>query len=174
MTGLNRQTDQIMSICCFVTDAQLNLLDTAGYEVVIKHDKATLDGMDEWCTRTHGQSGLTAACLASETTAEAAADGLLEYIRRFVSAPRHALLAGNSVHADKDFLSKVPYDRALAHLHYRILDVSSLKEAAMRWAGDDALQGVPRKKGLHQAREDVLESIEEARYYRRAFFAPTP
>ena len=174
MTGLNRQSDQIMSICCFVTDARLNVQDERGFEVVIGHGRATLDRMDEWCTRTHSGSGLTAACLESKITPEAAAELLLAYIKRFVPQPRSALLAGNSVHADKDFLSQPPYHRIIEHLHYRILDVSSIKEAAMRWAADDVLGQVPPKKGLHQAREDVLESIEEARFYRDKFFQPSP
>ena len=160
-----------MSIACFVTDAQLNILDDAGWDSVVHHDKSTLDRMDEWCTRTHGDSGLTAACIASKTTHEQAADGLLGYIKRFCPKPRRGLLAGNSVHCDKAFLSKPPYEKVNGYLSYRILDVSSLKEAAKRWAPDDVLLGVPSKKLLHQAREDILESIVEARHYRDKCFA---
>ena len=80
------------------------------------------------------------------------------------------MLAGNSVHCDKEFLKKAPYDRVLEYLGYRILDVSSIKEAARRWAPVAILEQVPKKKGLHQAREDILESIDEARYYRDVFF----
>jgi oligoribonuclease len=172
MTGLDRQNDKIMSVCCFVTDADLKLLDDKGFEAVVHHDQPTLDKMGEWCQKTHGSSGLTTACLASSTSPEVAADGLLAYIKKFVPESRSGLLAGNSVHADKDFLSQPPYGKVIDHLHYRILDVSSLKEAARRWASDDVLQCVPSKKGLHQAREDVLESIEEARFYRETFFLP--
>ncbi|KAI9681973.1 MAG: hypothetical protein M1817_000027 [Caeruleum heppii] len=128
-----------------------------------------MDGMNEWCINTHASTGLTESVLTSTTTAEEAAAGLLAYIGRF-TAPREALLAGNSVHADKAFLSRPPYNRVLQHLHYRILDVSSIKEAARRWAPPEVLASVPRKKGMHEAREDILESIEEARYYRDTFF----
>lgn len=159
-----------MSICCFITDAQLNLLDEGGFEIVIHHDQAILDRMDAWCIKTHGKTGLTAACIASETTPSTAAEDLLAYIKRIVPEKGHALLAGNSVHCDKEFLSKAPYDVVMKHLHYRILDVSSLKEAALRWSPCDTLTKAPRKKGLHQARQDILESIEEAKFYRETFF----
>ena len=171
MTGLDPDIDTIMSISCFVTDAQLNVLDNQGWDAVIHHDKATLDTMDGWCTKTHGDSGLTAASIESNTTPEQAADGLFNYIRKFISEPRQGLLAGNSVHCDKAFLVKPPYAQVIKYLHYRILDVSSLKEAARRWAPDEDLIKVPRKKTLHQARDDILESIEEAKYYRDTFFS---
>ncbi len=171
MTGLDPDHDTIMSISCFITDAQLHILDNQGWDVVVHHDKATLDMMDEWCTKTHGDSGLTAASTKSNTTPEQAADGLLDYIRRFISEPRQGLLAGNSVHCDKAFLVKPAYAKVVEYLHYRILDVSSLKEAARRWASDEDLMQVPPKKTLHQAREDILESIKEAKYYRDTFFS---
>ena len=158
-----------MSLCCFITDAELNILDDKGYEAVIHHDQATLQRMGDFCTKTHGESGLTEACLASTTTPGAAATGLLSYIKSHVPEPRKGLLAGNSVHADKEFLSQSPYDAVLEHLHYRILDVSSIKEAARRWA-PEKLNEAPRKKMLHQARDDILESIEEARFYQKTFF----
>ena len=170
MTGLDLQKDNIMSICCLVTDANLNLYDEMGFEAVIHHDKAILDGMGDWCKTTHEKTGLTEACLKSTTTAEEAATGLLTYIRRYVPQARKALLAGNSVHSDKDFLRKKPYEPVIQHLHYRILDVSSIKEAALRWAPEEVLKQVPQKQNLHQAREDILESIREARFYRDAFF----
>ena len=159
-----------MSISCFITDYQLNLLDERGFDTIIHHDKSILDGMDEWCTNTHGKSGLTGACMSSTTSADMAASALLQYIRTYVPKPRKGLLAGNSVHCDKEFLNKEPYAKVMEYLHYRILDVSSIKEAARRWAPKETLQKVPKKKGLHQAREDILESIEEARYYREVFF----
>ncbi|KAL6152081.1 Phosphatidylinositol 3 [Exserohilum turcicum] len=170
MTGLNTDSDSIMSLAAFVTDADLNILDDAGYEAVIHHDKEQLDRMGEWCTSHHGDSGLTQACIESTTTAEEAAEGLLSYIKKYVPERRTALLSGNSVHADKAFLVKEPYKVVIDHLHYRILDVSSIKEAARRWAPKETLKKIPRKKMLHEARQDILESIEEARYYREAFF----
>ena len=170
MTGLDTANDTIMSLAAFVTDADLNILDEAGYEAIIHHDKEQLDSMGEWCTRHHGQSGLTQACIDSTTTAEEAAEGLLAYIKKYVPEHRTGLLAGNSVHADKAFLVKQPYKVVTDHLHYRILDVSSIKEAARRWAPKSTLEKIPRKQMLHEARADILESIEEARYYREAFF----
>lgn len=159
-----------MSIACFITDAQLNLKDEQGWEAVIHHEKDELDRMGEWCTRTHGNSGLTAACLSSTTSPGQAALGLLEYIQEYVPEKRRGLLAGNSVHHDKVFLSKYPYSQVTDYLSYRILDVSTIKEAVNRWALDEVLDGVPQKKLLHQAREDILESIAEAKYYRERCF----
>lgn len=171
MTGLDPTTDTILSLACFITDAQLNLLDTTGYEAVIQHSQAQLDAMGEWCSAHHGASGLTAACLASRTTAEEAARGLLEYVLTYVPERRRGLLAGNTVHADRGFLVKEPWSPVMRHLHHRILDVSAIKEAARRWAPEDVLRRSPQKAGKHEARADILESIEEARYYRKMFFA---
>jgi oligoribonuclease len=95
---------------------------------------------------------------------------LLEYIKRFVPEPKRALLAGNSVHADKAFLRKEPYKKVHDHLSHRILDVSTLKEAARRWSSLDVLLGIPKKKLLHTARSDILESIEEAAFYKNFIF----
>jgi len=172
MTGLDRKNDTIMSICCIITDAQLNVVDPTGYEVMIHHDQSAMDKMGEWCASTHGRTGLTAACLASSIDAEEAADGLLAYIKQHVPYEGVGLLAGSSVHCDKEFLSKEPYDRVIRYLHFRILDVSSIKEAVKRWSGEYEISHVPPKKGLHEAREDILDSIEEARYYRKVFFQP--
>ncbi|KAF2028055.1 ribonuclease H-like protein [Setomelanomma holmii] len=173
MTGLDTENDTIMSFAAFVTDADLNLLDEEGYEAIIHHSKEQLDRMGEWCTRHHSQSGLTQSCLDSSTTADQAAEGLLEYIKKHVPERRTGLLAGNSVHADKSFLVKLPYKTIIDHLHYRLLDVSSIKEAARRWAPKATLERIPRKQMLHEARADILESIEEARFYRTTFFNTT-
>jgi len=170
MTGLDPEKETIMSICCFVTDGQLDLKDEKGWEAIIHHDKSTLDRMDEWCINTHGKSGLTAACISSTTTPDQAAKGLLEYVKAYVPEARKGLLAGNSVHCDKAFLSKAPYSKVTDYLSYRILDVSTMKEAAKRWSPNEVLLGIPQKKMLHQAREDILESIEEAKYYRTHCF----
>ena len=170
MTGLDTAHDTILSICCFVTDSQLQILDDHGWEAIIHHEKSALDKMNEWCITTHSKSGLTSAAIASKTTSQEAADGLLGYVKRLVPESGTGLLAGNSVHCDKEFLKKPPYNKILEYLHYRILDVSSIKEGARRWAPEETLQSLPRKKGLHQARDDILESIEEARFYRDTFF----
>jgi oligoribonuclease len=87
-----------------------------------------------------------------------------------VPEPKRALLAGNTVHADKAFLRKEPYKKVHDHLSHRILDVSSLKEAAKRWSSLEVLAGKPKKKQLHKAKDDILESIAEAKYYKEAIF----
>ena len=91
MTGLDPEKETIMSIACFITDGQLKLQDDQGWESIIHHDKSTLERMDEWCTRTHGASGLTAACIASTTTQEQAAEDLLEYVKKHVPEGRRGL-----------------------------------------------------------------------------------
>ncbi|CAK4031907.1 probable oligoribonuclease [Lecanosticta acicola] len=173
MTGLNAESDTIMSLACFITDANLNLLEPNGYEAIIQHNEAQMNAMGEWCRNHHGASGLTKACLASTITAEQASEELLDYVKKYAPERRRALLAGNTVHADKMFLLKEPWKQVMSHLHHRILDVSAIKEAARRWAGQDVLKKSPQKAGKHEARADILESIEEARYYRQVFFLPT-
>lgn len=108
--------------------------------------------------------------IESTTTAEEAAASLFEYVKKYVPQPKQALLAGNSVHADKAFLRKEPYKRIHDHLSHRILDVSTIKEAARRWSPQEILLNVPKKQLLHKAKEDILESIAEAKYYRDTIF----
>lgn len=99
-----------------------------------------------------------------------AASDCLEYIKEFAPERRKALLAGNTVHMDKAFLTKAPYEPIVDHLHHRVLDVSAIKEAMKRWSPSDVVRGSPAKQGLHDAKADVLESIAEARYYRETIF----
>ncbi|KAJ5429795.1 hypothetical protein N7491_006811 [Penicillium cf. griseofulvum] len=157
MTGLNPETDKIIQICCFITDAQLNLLEPTGFETVINVPDSTLDAMSQWCIDTHGRTGLTAAVRASTTSPPPP---------QTLSSPTSA----STVHADKAFLARAPYSQVLDHLHYRILDVSSLKEAARRWGSDKMLEQVPAKREVHLARDDILESIEEIRFYKEKLF----
>ena len=170
MTGLDTGKDTIMSLACFVTDHNLNLLDETGYEAVIEHSKEQMDAMGEWCRDHHGASGLTQACLDSSTIAETAAEELLTYIQKYAPERRRALLAGNTVHADQRFLRLEPWTKVVRYLHHRILDVSAIKEAAKRWAPLEVLKKSPQKAGKHEAKADILESIEEARYYKKMFF----
>lgn len=172
MTGLDPDTDEIIEIFCIITTADLEVVDEQGWGTVVHQTKERMDLMDEWCTRTHAKSGLTDAVVASTVTPEQAADGLLGYIKKHVPHPG-ALLAGNSVHADRAFLRKEPYRKVVDHLHHRLLDVSSLKEAARRWCPREVVNKAPTKQGLHQAKEDILESIEEARYYKEVIFSKT-
>lgn len=170
MTGLNSDTDSILQICCFITDAHLRLLEPTGFETVIHHPKSTLDNMSQWCIDTHGRTGLTTAVLASQVTADTAAADLLAYIKKHVPEPRTAALAGNSVHADKAFLARDPYASVLEWLHYRILDVSAIKEAARRWGSEELLRNVPPKREVHLAKDDILESIAEMKFYKERLF----
>lgn len=170
MTGLDCDTDTILSVACFVTDAQLNLLDESGFYEVLHHEQDAIDRMGEWCTRQHGSSGLVTAAKSSTKTHPQVAKALLEYIQHYVKMPGRALLAGNSVHADRAFLRKPPYNQVTDYLHYRIYDVSVIKEFARRFGSEDVLKNSPDKKGLHDARADILESIEEARYQVKAIF----
>jgi len=171
MTGLDPDTESVIEIYCLITDGQLRLLDETGWGTVVHQTRERMAMMDEWCTRVHGESGLTAAVIESTVTPQQAADGLLAYIQRHVPERGVALLAGNSVHADRAFLRREPYKKVLDHLHYRIMDVSSIKEAARRWCPEVA-SAAPHKRGLHKAKEDILESIEEAKYYKSAVFQP--
>lgn len=170
MTGLDPETDHILQISCFITDADLNLLEPNGCHVTIHQPQYILSSMGAWCTSTHGQSGLTAAVLASTTTPSEAATALLTYIQRYIPQSRKALLAGNSVHADRAFLAREPYKKVMEWLHYRILDVSSVKEAVRRWAADEVLRDAPDKKGVHLAKDDILESIAEMKFYKERVF----
>ncbi|KAI8160740.1 Oligoribonuclease [Colletotrichum sp. SAR 10_65] len=173
MTGLDPDKEEIIEIFCIITTGNLEVVDPEGWGCVVHQSEERMAQMDDWCTKTHGNSGLTAAVIKSITTPEQAADELLAYVKRHVPEKRTALLAGNSVHADRSFLVKEPYRKVMDHLHYRILDVSSIKEAAKRWAPTQVLDNVPVKQGLHQAKEDILESIAEAKYYREAIFGLT-
>ncbi|KAI1100713.1 exonuclease [Jackrogersella minutella] len=169
MTGLDPDREEIIEIFCIITTGTLDVVDQNGWGVVIHQSQERMNQMDEWCTRTHQESGLTAAVVESRVTPEQAAEELLAYIAKHVPE-RSALLAGNSVHADRAFLRKEPYKKVVDYLHYRILDVSSLKEAARRWCPRNIIENAPKKQGLHQAKEDILESIAEARYYKDAIF----
>lgn len=172
MTGLDLSKDTVMSLACFITDYDLNILDEEGYEAIISHSQEQMDAMGEWCKQHHGDSGLTAACLDPERTkdAEQVATELLAYIQKYCPERKKALLAGNTVHADKAFLIKEPYTKVMKHLHHRMLDVSAIKEAARRWSPDNVIKESPRKTGKHEAKSDILESIAEAKYYREVIF----
>ena len=173
MTGLDPDKEEILEIYCILTTGNLQVMDEEGFHAVVHWPKERLDQMDDWCTRTHAASGLTAAVLSSTTTPADAADQLYDYVTRFIPTPRIGLLAGNSVHADRAFLRRQPYTRLVKHLHHRLLDVSAIKEAARRWGAPQTVAAVPMKKGLHKARDDILESIMEARYYRDSIFRLT-
>lgn len=166
MTGLDPTKDTILSISCYITNHLLELVEAKGYHATISTPASVLSSMNDWCIRIHTATGLVNACQSSSAiSASRASAELLEYIKGHVSESRTALLAGNSVHADKMFLMQKPWTSVLEWLHYRILDVSAIKEAMRRWASQDILDGAPKKRLAHSADEDIRESLEEARYY---------
>ena len=138
-----------------------------GPNLVIHQEKSLMDGMDEWCTKHHGDSGLTKAVLESSISTQEAQNQVLEFIQKY-TVKGTAPLAGNSVHEDKRFLAEEMPD-FLAHLHYRIVDVSTLKELTRRWF-PETFKEVPPKKGGHRALDDIKESIEELRWYQSRLF----
>ena len=164
MTGLDPEVDRIIEIATIITDSKLNLLEE-GPVLVIKQEQALLDGMDEWNTTHHTASGLLDRMKAEGVTEEYAEMQTLEFIQQFVEAGK-APLCGNSIGQDRRFLVKY-MSNLESHLHYRNIDVSTVKELAVRWNAPLLDQLV--KKGNHRAIDDIRESIEELKYYRDNF-----
>ena len=164
MTGLQPDSDRIIEMALLVTDSQLNILAESPAWVLHQPDEV-LEAMDSWNRSTHGKSGLVDKVRASTFTEAEVESRLVEFLKPIV-AERLAPLAGNTVHQDRRFMAR--YMPAFdAYLHYRIVDVSTLKELARRWR-PEVLLGVT-KEGKHEALADVYESIEELRHYRRHF-----
>ncbi|KAF9355569.1 Oligoribonuclease, mitochondrial [Mortierella sp. NVP85] len=166
MTGLEA-TDKLIEIAVIITDDDLNIV-AEGPNLIIHQPEEVMDGMNEWCIEHHGASGLTAAVLASTISTQQACDQVLQFIQQHIPEPRSGILAGNSVHADKVFLER-EMRPIVDHLHYRIIDVSTVKELSRRWYPKE-FQNAPRKKGAHRALDDIKESIDELKYYRSALF----
>jgi oligoribonuclease len=171
MTGLDLARDALIEVAALVTDPDLNVLGE-GVDVVIEADDALLDGMIEVVRDMHERSGLTAAARASTVTVAEAEEMVLAYVKQHVPEPRTAPLCGNSIATDRAFLAR-DMPRLDAHLHYRMIDVSSLKELCRRWY-PRVYFGQPAKGLAHRALADVKESIRELEYYRRTLFVPTP
>jgi oligoribonuclease len=171
MTGLDLKRDALIEVAVVVTGADLVPVD-AGLDVVIKVPDQVLDGMVEVVQDMHRKSGLTAAVRVATTTLEQAEDQVLEYVQKHVPEPRTAPLCGNSIATDRGFIAR-DMPRLDAHLHYRMIDVSSVKELCRRWY-PRAYFGQPAKGLEHRALVDILESIREMEYYRRAIFVPPP
>lgn len=162
MTGLNPDKDVLIEVAAVVTDADLNVLGE-GVEAVIRPEPDALEGMEKIVRDMHTASGLLAE-LEDGIALETAEKKVLEYVQSWVPEARVAPLAGNSVHADKAFL-RVGMPTLTEHLHYRIIDVSTLKELARRWY-PEVLEAAPEKTGNHRALGDILDSIAELKYYR--------
>ncbi|MEX1176634.1 MAG: oligoribonuclease [Mycobacterium sp.] len=171
MTGLDLGTDRLIEIAALVTDADLNVLGD-GIDVVIHTDNAALDGMVDVVARMHRSSGLTEEVRASTIDVATAESLVLDYIRGHVPQARTAPLAGNSIATDRGFLAR-DMPTLDDYLHYRMIDVSSIKELCRRWY-PKIYFGQPEKGLAHRALADIQESIRELRYYRRIAFVPPP
>jgi oligoribonuclease len=170
MTGLDLTSDALVEIACIVTDGELKPLDD-GIDVLIKPPAEALDGMQDVVREMHTASGLLAELPAGVTLAEAQ-DLVLGYIRKHVSESRKVPLCGNSIATDRSFLAR-DMPELDAFLHYRMVDVSSIKELARRWY-PRVYFASPEKHGGHRALADIRESIRELQYYREAVFVPLP
>jgi oligoribonuclease len=171
MTGLDIRRDALIEIAVLVTDGELTVLGE-GVDLVIHADETALAGMPEIVREMHERSGLTDAVRASPVTVAEAERLVLDYVRQHVPDPRAAPLAGNSIATDRAFLARdMPeLDR---YLHYRMVDVSSVKELCRRWY-PRVFYAKPEKGLAHRALADIMESIRELEYYRRTLFVPPP
>ncbi|MCF2587527.1 oligoribonuclease [Brevibacterium sp. UCMA 11752] len=167
MTGLDEVRDELIEVAAVVTDFDLNPLDE-GIDIVIRPSAAALENMNDFVTQMHTSSGLITELDAGTTVAEAQTQ-VLEYIKKHVPESGKAPLGGNSVGTDKVFLTK-QMPELVDHLHYRIIDVSSIKELSKQWFPRAYFQS-PEKHGGHRALGDILDSIVELQYYRRAVFS---
>ena len=170
MTGLDLRNDALIEIAALVTDSELNILDE-GVDLVIKPPPEALTQMTQVVRDMHTTSGLLDALPGGITLAEAE-DAVLKYVKRHVKEANKAPLCGNSIATDRAFLAR-DMPALDTHLHYRMVDVSSIKELARRWY-PRVYFASPEKKGGHRALADITESIQELRYYRAAVFVPQP
>ena len=170
MTGLDLARDALIEIACLVTDGDLTVLDE-GVDLVIKPPAEAIDNMLDVVREMHTASGLLEELPSGVTLAEAQ-DQVLSYVRGHVAEPRKAPLCGNSIATDRWFIARDMPDLD-AYLHYRMVDVSSIKELARRWY-PRAYFASPAKRGGHRALADITESVQELRYYREAVFVPQP
>ena len=171
MTGLDLERDVLVEIAVIVTEADLTELDEGISLIIRPEDLSVLDGMEDVVREMHSASGLLPLIPDGIPLAQAQEE-VLAYVRRHVPEPRRAPLAGSSVYVDRAFLAR-SMPELDAHLHYRLVDVSSVKEIARRWY-PRAYFASPEKSGNHRALGDIRESIAELRYYRDAIFVPQP
>lgn len=170
MTGLDIEKDEICEIAVIVTDGDLKPVDD-GIQIVIKPSEAAMANMGEFVTQMHTDSGLLKE-IPNGNSAEAAETLVLEYLKKYISEPKTAPLAGNSIGTDRMFLVKY-MPKLDQFLHYRNIDVSSLKELVRRWY-PRVYFNLPKKNGSHRALADIRESIQELRYYRASVLTPAP
>jgi oligoribonuclease len=171
MTGLDLGGDLLIEVAALVTDSELNVLGD-GVDVVIGASAEDLARMPDVVREMHAASGLTDEVLASTVTVREAEQQVLAYVKEWVPEPRKAPLCGNSIATDRGFLSR-DMPELDGWLHYRMVDVSSVKELARRWY-PRAYFNAPKKGGGHRALADIQESVDELRYYRSVLFVPPP
>jgi oligoribonuclease len=171
MTGLDLGKDALIEIAALVTDSELNVLGE-GVDIVIHADEEALANMPEVVQKMHAHSGLTEEVRRSTVTLKEAERRVLEYVKAHVPDPNQAPLAGNSIGTDRGFITRDMPDLD-SHLHYRMVDVSSIKELVRRWY-PRIYYAKPEKGLAHRALADIKESIGELDYYRRIAFVPQP
>lgn len=171
MTGLDPDAEALIEIAVLVTGPDLAPLDD-GIDIVIACDEAVLGNMGAFVADMHAKSGLTDEVRASRISLAEAEDQVLEYVKRFVPEARTAPLCGNSIATDRTFITKY-MPKLDAHLHYRMIDVSSIKELSRRWY-PRVYYNQPPKGLAHRALADIKESVQELEYYRRTVFVPLP
>jgi oligoribonuclease len=164
MTGLDPQHDKIIEIAMIITDKDLNILAQSPIYAIHQSDDV-LNNMNQWCITTHARTGLTERVRQSQYTEEQVENELLAFMQTWLPE-KTSPMCGNTIHQDRRFMARY-MPRLEAYFHYRNLDVSTLKELARRWH-PTVYKGIV-KKGSHQALDDILESIEELRYYRQTF-----
>lgn len=172
MTGLDPERERIIEVATIITDGQLTEIG-AGPELVIHQPDEILAAMDDWNKKHHGGSGLVDRVKASMVTDADAEAQTIEFINKHVGAKDRPVLAGNSIHQDRRFIHR--YMAALdKRLHYRMVDVSTIKELARRWF-PQMIARIPAKKETHRALDDIRESIDELRFYKANLFSqPAP
>lgn len=166
MSGLVPETERILEVAVVVTDGELNVV-AEGPNLVIHQPEEVLEAMDQWNTTHHAESGLTKRVRESTIDEAQASAAILQFLAEHTEE-RKAPLAGNSIHQDRRFLA-LYLPEVEAWLHYRNVDVSTIKELALRWYPKE-YAARPTKKGRHRAMDDLMESIEELKYYRSALF----
>jgi oligoribonuclease len=171
MTGLDLGKDKLIEVAALVTDPELNVLGD-GIDLVIHADDPALDAMPEIVREMHAKSGLTEEVRRSVITMAEAEEAVLAYVKEFVPNPRTAPLCGNSIATDRGFLAR-DMPTLDSYLHYRMIDVSSIKELCRRWY-PRVYFGQPAKGLAHRALADIRESIRELEYYRRTIFVAQP
>ncbi|CAH0587093.1 unnamed protein product [Chrysodeixis includens] len=166
MTGLDIEKDHILEIACVVTDENLNIIAT-GPNIIINQPDSILNEMNDWCVAQHGESGLTEASRKSNVTLKDAEKQVLDFVKSH-APEKKCPLGGNSVYMDRLFIRK--YMPTLNnYLHYRVIDVSTIKELAKRWYQKE-FSLMPQKKFRHRSVDDILESIEELKYFKDNIF----